>query len=81
VPFRYLGIPVKPQRLTKLDCQVFVESIMAKTKASLVKKLLYIAKNTSVNYELLSITSHKRQMFLLPNAALDWENQFHRNFM
>ena len=57
LPFRYLGVPVKPQRLSVQECSMLVERMLAKVRAWPAKKLTYAGRVQLVNFVLLSIMS------------------------
>jgi len=42
LPFRYFGMPDKPQRLNKQDCQIFMHRIATRIRKWPVKKLSYV---------------------------------------
>ena len=48
-PFRYLGVPVKPQRLTRSECYILVDRMVARVRAWPAKRLTYAGRLQLVN--------------------------------
>ncbi|KAJ8451970.1 hypothetical protein Cgig2_016551 [Carnegiea gigantea] len=53
LPFKYLGVPIKPQRLTKNECEILVERMILKIRSWPAKKLTYASRIQHVNSVLM----------------------------
>ncbi|XP_074293158.1 uncharacterized protein LOC141620099 [Silene latifolia] len=80
MPFKYLGVPVKPTRLTKLECTSMVEKIVKRIRALGAKKLSYAGRLTLVNavdgdsnsaffHGLLKQRKHGNRVFRIEDTA------------
>jgi len=57
-PFRYLGVPIKPQRLSRSECNVLVDRMLARVRAWPAKQLTYARRMRLVNLVLISIVTY-----------------------
>ncbi|XP_074304572.1 uncharacterized protein LOC141639314 [Silene latifolia] len=49
LPFKYLGIPIQPGRLTKADCNVLLEKIVSRIRGIGARKLSYAGRLVLIN--------------------------------
>ncbi|XP_074304929.1 uncharacterized protein LOC141639780 [Silene latifolia] len=66
LPFRYLGIPIQLGRLTKQDCNILVERIVARIRGMGARKLSYVGRLTLVNSVLNTLHNYWGSIFLIP---------------
>ena len=81
LPCKYLGVPVKPQRVTKHECEILVERMILKIRSWLAKKLKYVGRIQHVNSVLMHAMLYWGQMFILPKGVLHKINQVCRAFI
>ncbi|XP_074283241.1 uncharacterized protein LOC141607791 [Silene latifolia] len=63
MPFRYLGVPIQPGKLSKKDCNCLTEKIISRTRGLGAKKLSYAGRITLINSVLNTLHSYLATMF------------------
>ncbi|XP_074277882.1 uncharacterized protein LOC141601494 [Silene latifolia] len=70
LPFRYLGIPIQAGRLTRQDCNILVEKIVARVRRIGARKLSYAGRLTLINSVLNTLHNYWSAIFLIPKMVI-----------
>ncbi|XP_074315433.1 uncharacterized protein LOC141651630 [Silene latifolia] len=70
LPFKYLGIPIQTGRLTKMDCNILIERVVARIRSIGARKLSYAGRLTLVNAVLNTLHNYWGSIFLIPKAVV-----------
>ena len=65
-PFRYLGVPMTANKLSKIECSQLVEKITKKIKVWATKTTLYMGRVTLINSVLLGTYNFWASIFIVP---------------
>jgi len=71
LPFRYVGMPITANRLTKGECRLLVEKITAKILVWSSRHLSYVGRLVLINTVLFGMFNLWAQIFILPQEALN----------
>ncbi|XP_074288649.1 uncharacterized protein LOC141613805 [Silene latifolia] len=81
MPFRYLGVPIKAGRLTKLECTALTEKMVARIRGLGAKKLSYAGRLTLINDVLNTLQNYLAQMFIIPKSIINNIMAICRNYL
>ena len=81
LPFRYLGIHITASRLTKGECRLFLEKIIAKIRVWASRHISYVGRLVLINTVLFGLFSFWARIFILPQEVVDQVTKVCRNFM
>ncbi|XP_074302903.1 uncharacterized protein LOC141637237 [Silene latifolia] len=81
MPFRYLGVPIQPTKLTKKECNILAEKMVNRIRSLGAKKLSYAGRLTLINYVLNSLYSYWSNIFILPKSILRRIEAICRNYL
>ncbi|XP_074301065.1 uncharacterized protein LOC141632416 [Silene latifolia] len=81
MPFRYLGIPINPSKLSKKECQIMADNILDKIRCFGTRKLSYGGRLSLVNFVLTGLYSYWANIFLIPNGVLRKIDAYCRNYL
>ncbi|XP_074265976.1 uncharacterized protein LOC141588433 [Silene latifolia] len=70
LPFRYLGIPIQARRLTRHDCNILVEKIVARVRGIGARKFSYAGRLTLINSVLNTLHNYWSAIFLIPKMVI-----------
>ncbi|OIT30778.1 hypothetical protein A4A49_58251, partial [Nicotiana attenuata] len=70
LPFRYLGVPILPKKLTIMDCEVLVDKMTVKIKSWGTRNLSYAWRVLLVNTVLMHIHTYWASIFVLPKKVI-----------
>ncbi|XP_019253939.1 PREDICTED: uncharacterized protein LOC109232639 [Nicotiana attenuata] len=70
LPFRYLGVPISPKKLTIMDCEVLVDKMTVKIKSWGTRNLSYAGRVLLVNTVLTHIHTYWASIFVLPKKVI-----------
>ncbi|XP_074315297.1 uncharacterized protein LOC141651485 [Silene latifolia] len=81
LPFKYLGIPIQPGRLTRADCNILLEKIVSKVRGIRAKKLSYAGRLVLINYVLNTLHNYWASIFLIPKGVIKRIESICRNYL
>ncbi|XP_074314178.1 uncharacterized protein LOC141649385 [Silene latifolia] len=81
MPFRYLGVPIQPGKVSKKDCSSLVEKIVTRIRSIGAKKLSYAGRVVLINSVLNTLYNYWAAMFVIPKAAIKRVEAICRNFL
>ncbi|XP_074304746.1 uncharacterized protein LOC141639537 [Silene latifolia] len=81
LPFKYLGIPIQPGRLTKADCNVLLEKIVSKIRGIGARKLSYAGRLVLIKSVLNTLHNYWASIFLIPKGVIKRIESICRNFL
>ncbi|XP_074300415.1 uncharacterized protein LOC141631675 [Silene latifolia] len=67
LPFTYLGIPIQPTRLTRLDCSILIDKTTARVRSIGARKLSYAGRLTLINAVFNTLHNYWASIFIIPN--------------
>ncbi|XP_062075373.1 uncharacterized protein LOC133779427 [Humulus lupulus] len=70
LPFRYLGIPICSKRISKVECGIILDKMVARIRQWSSRNLSYSARAILINSVLMSIHSYWAQIMVLPRKLL-----------
>ncbi|XP_074315287.1 uncharacterized protein LOC141651473 [Silene latifolia] len=71
LPFKYLGVKISHKRLTKINCNVLVDRMIARIRGWKSRKISYSGRLILVKSVLSTIHNHWSQIFVLPVSIMD----------
>ncbi|XP_074300756.1 uncharacterized protein LOC141632073 [Silene latifolia] len=74
MPFRYLGVPIQPGKVSKKDCNSLVEKMVARIRSLGAKKLSYAGRVVLINSVLNTLYNYWAAM----NFLWDSSTEYHR---
>ncbi|XP_074292460.1 uncharacterized protein LOC141619333 [Silene latifolia] len=81
LPFKYLGIPIQPGRLTRVDCNILLEKIVSKIRGIGARKLSYAGRLVLINSVLNTLHNYWASIFLIPKGVIKRIESICRNFL
>ncbi|XP_074318739.1 uncharacterized protein LOC141655563 [Silene latifolia] len=81
LPFKYLGVPIQPGRLSRLDCNVLIERIVSRIRGIGAKKLSYAGRIILINAVLNTLHNYWASIFLIPKGVIKRIEAICRNFL
>ncbi|XP_074305894.1 uncharacterized protein LOC141641116 [Silene latifolia] len=81
LPFRYLGVPVQPGRLTMSDCNILIEKIVHKIRGIGARKMSYADRLVLINSVLNTLHSYWSSIFLIPKGVVQRIEAIYCNFL
>ncbi|XP_074266671.1 uncharacterized protein LOC141589950 [Silene latifolia] len=81
MPFRYLGVPIQPGKVSKKECSCLVEKMVTRIRSLGAKKLSYAGRVVLINSVLNTLYNYWDAMFVIPKAAIKRVEAICRNFM
>ncbi|XP_059285750.1 uncharacterized protein LOC132039236 [Lycium ferocissimum] len=81
LPFKYLGVPISPKKISKMDCEVLIDKLTTRIRSWGSRHLSYAGRAMLINSVLLHVHSYWASMFLLPKPALKGIITICRNFL
>ncbi|XP_074304835.1 uncharacterized protein LOC141639660 [Silene latifolia] len=81
MPFRYLGVPIQPGKISKKDCNSLVEKMVTRIRSLGAKKLSYAGRVVLINSVLNTLYNYWAAMFVIPKAAIKRVETICRNFL
>ncbi|XP_074305956.1 uncharacterized protein LOC141641185 [Silene latifolia] len=81
LPFKYLGVQISHKRLTKLDCNVLVDRMLARIRGWNKRKISYSGRLVLVKSVLATIHNYWSQIFILPIGVIDKIQALCKNFL
>uniref|UniRef100_A0A803QDU5 DUF4283 domain-containing protein n=1 Tax=Cannabis sativa TaxID=3483 RepID=A0A803QDU5_CANSA len=70
VPFRYLGVPICPKKISSLECSLLVEKMVAGIRTWSTKHLTFARRAVLTNSVLMAIHSYWSQIMVLPKKIV-----------
>ncbi|XP_060170867.1 uncharacterized protein LOC132601823 [Lycium barbarum] len=70
LPFRYLGVPLSPKRISIAQCQPLLEKIPGRVTSWTTKFLSYVGRLQLIKSVLIAIKSFWSQMFPIPKKII-----------
>ena len=80
-PFRYLGVPVIANKLSKLECTQFMEKITKSIKVWATKSISYMGIVTLINSVLMGVFNFWATIFILPQGVIRGIERLCRNYL
>ncbi|XP_074270821.1 uncharacterized protein LOC141594724 [Silene latifolia] len=81
LPFKYLGVPIQPGRLSRLDCNILIERIFSRIRGIGAKKLSYAGRVILINAVLNTLHNYWASIFLIPKGVIKRIEAICRNFL
>ncbi|KAL9230937.1 hypothetical protein vseg_006225 [Gypsophila vaccaria] len=81
LPFKYLGVPISPNRLSVMECHKLVELMVARIRGWSSRRLSYAGWVTLVKSVLMALHTYWAQIFLLPMIVLKEVEAICRNYL
>ncbi|XP_074297928.1 uncharacterized protein LOC141628730 [Silene latifolia] len=81
LPFKYLGIPIQPGRLTRQDCNILLERIVTRVRSIGARKLSYAGRLVLITSVLNTLRSYWASIFLIPKSVIKRIKAIYRNYM
>ncbi|XP_074289047.1 uncharacterized protein LOC141614188 [Silene latifolia] len=81
LPFKYLGIPISSNKLTKNEGMKLVDKIVARIRGWGTRHLSYAGRLTLVSSVLSTLHSYWATIFLIPNGIMNKISATCRNFL
>uniref|UniRef100_A0A803PF12 Reverse transcriptase domain-containing protein n=1 Tax=Cannabis sativa TaxID=3483 RepID=A0A803PF12_CANSA len=70
LPFKYLGLPICAKRISKEDCKLLVDKMIARIKVWSSRNLSYAVRALLINSVLLTIHAYWSQVMILPKRVM-----------
>ncbi|XP_074296921.1 uncharacterized protein LOC141627584 [Silene latifolia] len=81
LPFKYLGVKISHKRLTKIDCNILVDRMIARIRGWNSRKISYSGRLILVKFVLSTIHNYWSQIFVLPAGIMDRIQALCRTFL
>ncbi|XP_074283206.1 uncharacterized protein LOC141607754 [Silene latifolia] len=81
MPFKYLGVPIQPGKISKKDYSSLVEKMVVRIRSLGAKKLSYAGRVVLINYVLNTLYNYWAAMFVIPKAAIKRVEAICRNYL
>ncbi|XP_074293086.1 uncharacterized protein LOC141619998 [Silene latifolia] len=81
LPFKYLGVPVQPGRLSRSDCYILIEKIVQKIRGIGARKMSYAGRLVLINSVLNTLHNNWSSIFLIPKGVIQRIEAICRNFL
>ncbi|XP_074305874.1 uncharacterized protein LOC141641096 [Silene latifolia] len=81
MPFKYLGVPIQPGKMSKKDCNCLIEKMVAKIRSLGAKKLSYAGRVVLINSVLNTLYNYWAAMFIIPKSVIKRVEAICRNFL
>ncbi|XP_074288607.1 uncharacterized protein LOC141613762 [Silene latifolia] len=81
LPFKYLGVPIKPSKLTIKDCQPLIDKVLQRIRMLGTKKLSYAGRLVLVKAVFKSLHTYWASIFILPKGVIAKIEAICRNFL
>uniref|UniRef100_A0A803PEX9 Reverse transcriptase domain-containing protein n=1 Tax=Cannabis sativa TaxID=3483 RepID=A0A803PEX9_CANSA len=69
LPFKYLGLPICAKGISKEDCKLLVDKMIARIKVWSSRNLSYVGRAVLINSVLLTIHAYWSQVMILPKRV------------
>ncbi|XP_074301399.1 uncharacterized protein LOC141632786 [Silene latifolia] len=80
LPFKYLGIPIAPRKLSVLECNILVEKVVDRIRALGARKLSYAVRLVLIKSILSTLHLYWARIFILSSSMLKKIEGICRNF-
>uniref|UniRef100_A0A803Q6E2 Reverse transcriptase zinc-binding domain-containing protein n=1 Tax=Cannabis sativa TaxID=3483 RepID=A0A803Q6E2_CANSA len=70
LPFKYLGLPICAKRISKEECKLLVDKMIARIKVWSTRNLSYAGRVVLINSVLLNIHAYWSQVMILPKRVV-----------
>ncbi|KAM6567268.1 hypothetical protein CsatA_026396 [Cannabis sativa] len=70
LPFKYLGLPICAKRISKEECKLLVDKMIARIKVWSTRNLSYAGRAVLINSVLLTIHAYWSQVMILPKRVV-----------
>ncbi|XP_074321473.1 uncharacterized protein LOC141658148 [Silene latifolia] len=70
LPFKYLGVPIQPGRLSRMDYNILIERIVTKIRGIEAKKLSYAGRIILINVVINILHNYWASIFLIPKGVV-----------
>ncbi|XP_074306147.1 uncharacterized protein LOC141641381 [Silene latifolia] len=80
LPFKYLGVPIQPGRLSKADCNILLDKVVHKIRGIGARKLSYAGRLILINSVLNTLHNYWASIFLIPKGVIRRIEAICRNF-
>lgn len=70
LPFRYLGMPICSKRLTRTECTMILDKMVARIKIWSTRNMSYMGRVVLINSVLIIMHSYWAQVAILPTKLL-----------
>ncbi|XP_074315426.1 uncharacterized protein LOC141651622 [Silene latifolia] len=80
LPFKYLGVPIQPGRLSKADCHILLDKVVHKIRGIGARKLSYAGRLVLINSVLNTLHNYWASIFLIPKGVINRIEAICRNF-
>ncbi|XP_074298721.1 uncharacterized protein LOC141629646 [Silene latifolia] len=81
MPFKYLGVPIQPGKMSKKDCNCLIEKMVAKICSLGAKKLSYAGRVVLINSVLNTLYNYWAAMFIITKSVIKRVEAICRNFL
>ncbi|KAJ8426022.1 hypothetical protein Cgig2_017104 [Carnegiea gigantea] len=81
LPFKCLGVPMTATRLSKLECRVFLDTIMGKLKTWLTKSISFTGRAQLLSSIISGMYNYWVTIFIFPQDVIENINQMCRNYL
>ena len=81
MPFRYLGVPITANKLSKLECELLVEKITRKITTWATKTTTYAGRAALVKSVLMGLFNFWATVFILPKGVIKELVTLYRNYL
>ncbi|XP_074288855.1 uncharacterized protein LOC141614002 [Silene latifolia] len=81
LPFKYLGVPIKPAKLSIKDCQPLIDKVFERIRQLGTKKLSYAGRLVLIKAVYRTLHSYWASIFIIPKAVLLKIEAICRNFL
>ncbi|KAL9236062.1 hypothetical protein vseg_010770 [Gypsophila vaccaria] len=81
MPFKDLGVPIKPAKLNLKDCQPILDKVYHRISVFGTRKLSYAGRLTLIKAVLKPLHNYWATIFILPKAVITKIEAIYRNYM
>ncbi|XP_074314186.1 uncharacterized protein LOC141649393 [Silene latifolia] len=81
LPFKYLGVPIKPSKLSIKSCQPLIDKVLEGIRMLGTKKLSYAGRLVLIKAVYKTLHSYWASLFIIPKAILVRIEAICRNFL
>ncbi|XP_074313708.1 uncharacterized protein LOC141648899 [Silene latifolia] len=81
LPFRYLGLPIQAWRLTRQDCNILEEKVIARARGIGARKLSYAGRLTLINSMLNTLNNYWSSIFLISKMVINRIVAIYRTYL
>ncbi|VFQ62431.1 unnamed protein product [Cuscuta campestris] len=81
LPFTHLGCPISANKLSNVDCDVFIEKLTSRITSWATKHLSYVGRARLINSVLFGIINFWYRIFIIPGRVMKKVQALCRNYL